>query len=1071
MAPLPPSRVVSGLYPPSSTSAATHQYLNDRSLTFASEWHFKPEGVKLVKDRFEEELRKRRLEAIHGWMEEDQTFRIRCHPGDAPRIWPLFYVVVSKIINDETGGDDDNSSHVSWTAGYVEDPFESDLIEGLEDYLKRTGQDDTVGGTQQELSEADFKVCDRFPEEIMSFTSKTTWPQIEDPSIVPNLVLDEFASNKNIKELEVLTGCRLIKALNARKIYIGGQSEKNCALAIGKLDILHKYQSMTACQKHIFYGEGEEDFKLIIKPIVDVKMHYFKTTLLEYLLIDFKCNYLTLPTASTVRIAPYDRAKYLYASVNKVNVTPAVKPEDKDRGLTEWKDFKYCGRGQPPEFLQEDATLTQAEVSASMENAPGPSNSARAQAIVSRENKDALIVRWAENVPPVVPLARAVQRLGPSVSMSNSVSTNGNKSRPSWDNYSAFESTPLLRHEFKPRQVSNGLVQSLSQMATSAQGVEIQSSRTPQPMVPQQYAPSQTANISANGPSTNPSHPPRQPLSTISDVQQYAPSQKSRLPTSEAPTVPIQQPRQPMSTISTAQPATDRVPAPSSAASTRTASTASAAERLDLPQSEHRLADNPRVENQASVNKSDVLDSFVYKEPERSLLDDDISLLNFTDPIMQPMQLGHQATAIPDNSRPELESRQPLSEVETRMFHNTMNQRAPKPKPKSTPYTGRLPGLDPVKSTPGTTKDISVVDPLPEFCQELEGSFQDMMKPAQGFRGQVQVQAEFGRVLLNSIHPKHVTSKGSSDNAKTSESLQKLLDSADFTSFTNVLTTTPGEMPYLLNLTGDDGKDLWEKKSPVWNVEYEFFFIDNFADKQNSRFRVVIDAETFGIQIKRHCPLGSIYVHGTCRHWDFRVTVTGIERDRALEEEFGELATAVESSLHVPPDSTTPHLFFKLDEPISKRFELAAIRVYRTCRYKSKDANSMLKISEVYSPDIHKTSVPKECSTHFKLLPGPPERKPCEKPGLGHWFEVSISSAQLDSVLEQNQTLELGEEAKWTPEGLSKLGFAKSIYLRACEMLKQMDGIGQYNNNGVDIKAPQPAKESKVALNPEDDYW
>jgi hypothetical protein len=61
MTPNPPGRIRSGLYPPSSTSAATVQYLNDRALTFASEWYFKPEGVKLVKERFEAELGKRRI--------------------------------------------------------------------------------------------------------------------------------------------------------------------------------------------------------------------------------------------------------------------------------------------------------------------------------------------------------------------------------------------------------------------------------------------------------------------------------------------------------------------------------------------------------------------------------------------------------------------------------------------------------------------------------------------------------------------------------------------------------------------------------------------------------------------------------------------------------------------------------------------------------------------------------------------------------------------------------------------------------------------------------------------------
>jgi hypothetical protein len=61
------------------------------------------------------------------------------------------------------------------------------------------------------------------------------------------------------------------------------------------------------------------------------------------------------------------------------------------------------------------------------------------------------------------------------------------------------------------------------------------------------------------------------------------------------------------------------------------------------------------------------------------------------------------------------------------------------------------------------------------------------------------------------------------------------------------------------------------------------------------------------------------------------------------------------------------------------------------------------------------------------------------------------SAYQLNGILEQNEKLELGE--KWTPEKLSELDIAKSIYLPALEILKQMDGIGQYNHNDLRLNA------------------
>jgi hypothetical protein len=418
-----------------------------------------------------------------------------------------------------------------------------------------------------------------------------------------------------------------------------------------------------------------------------------------------------------------------------------------------------------------------------------------------------------------------------------------------------------LRHGFRPKQISDGLIRKLSSISAR---VDATPSSESQPLVPQLEVSNRVPSSPANG----------------------------------ASTAPLQHARTDTSAISSESSAVNVSPAPSSVLLNGTVPAAALDEDLEAPHCENPASNLPAPRIQVSVGKKfDSIESYLYREPGRSLLDDDISGLLNT-PVMQPLKWEPPPTATSKTALAVLENQQPLSEAETRLFRNTMNQRAPKP--KSNPFVGRLPGLEPVKLTSTTAKSISVVDPVPEFLQEIDESFQDLMKPAQGFRGKVQVQAEFGRVLLHSIHSKHITSKGSTDNTKTSRSLQNLLDSADFTSFTGVLTTSSGEMPYLLTLTDGDAKKLWEKKSPDWTAEYEFFFIDNLAHNPNSRFRVVIDAEGFGTQIKSHRSLGSIYVHGACRHWDFCVTATGIESGRALEEEFGELATAVESSLYIP---------------------------------------------------------------------------------------------------------------------------------------------------------------------------
>lgn len=151
---------------------------------------------------------------------------------------------------------------------------------------------------------------------------------------------------------------------------------------------------------------------------------------------------------------------------------------------------------------------------------------------------------------------------------------------------------------------------------------------------------------------------------------------------------------------------------------------------------------------------------------------------------------------------------------------------------------------------------------------------------------------------------------------------------------------------------------------------------------------------------------------------------------------------------------------------MAERFQLAEIRVNRICRYKSGNTRSTLKISELQSLDIEKVTVPGKPLTIFKLSPGASDRKPYQK--LGHWYEVSISSSQLDELLEENKQLQLGEETRWTAKELLDADVAPSIYLPTCEMLKKMDGVGQHNHNGLDVRSGVTSTESQVSEKPKD---
>jgi hypothetical protein len=389
--------------------------------------------------------------------------------------------------------------------------------------------------------------------------------------------------------------------------------------------------------------------------------------------------------------------------------------------------------------------------------------------------------------------------------------------------------------------------------------------------------------------------PPRalQPLAPQASVQNAGPHPSLR-------GLPFQKKRHSISNLSPPKQGTNSISTYSSGSPARAVSASEFFEGLTGPQSTSPPATPGRVIQVDTSNTSNT-DSFFSQQPERSLLDDDISVIDFTDPVMQPLSPNTHTTQSPNTSRLGSENLQRLSEVETRTFHNTMNQRAPKP--KQNPYAGRLPELPqkPSRKIADWAKIIPVIDPIPEFIQEMEENIRYLMQPAQGFRGQVQVQAEFGRILLNSINRKHITPKGATDNTKSSEQLQSLFGSEEFAFFTNVLSTSPGEMPYLLNLTDSKGNGLWDMtEQAAWTVEYEFCFVDRLASHGRSRFRVVINGENFTMRIEKARPLDDLYIHGTCRHWDIKISATGIESGESLREKYDSLAQAIQSSLHVP---------------------------------------------------------------------------------------------------------------------------------------------------------------------------
>lgn len=150
---------------------------------------------------------------------------------------------------------------------------------------------------------------------------------------------------------------------------------------------------------------------------------------------------------------------------------------------------------------------------------------------------------------------------------------------------------------------------------------------------------------------------------------------------------------------------------------------------------------------------------------------------------------------------------QPKSEVASRKFFDTMNQKASKggkKKGKVGEFAARLdlPETIPVRGPP------TGLDPSPQFMTDANAGFLAMMEGARGFRGELQVHAEFGRIILKTVNPKHITDDKKSDLLLEKRELDDILTpnykipgaSYCHPFFTRVLTAIPPDIDRIVNI-------------------------------------------------------------------------------------------------------------------------------------------------------------------------------------------------------------------------------------------------------------------------------
>jgi hypothetical protein len=244
------------------------------------------------------------------------------------------------------------------------------------------------------------------------------------------------------------------------------------------------------------------------------------------------------------------------------------------------------------------------------------------------------------------------------------------------------------------------------------------------------------------------------------------------------------------------------------------------------------------------------------------------------------------------------------SEVSTRIFHLTMNQKAGKnrkdPRHKSLPssFAARLDLPDPLPVSQVKSQALNLDLDMQELIVQ---SFKKIMNTVRGYRGHINVQVTFGRILLANVPYQHIDRMTAEfEGYMFPEDLKKLLDQqVTETHFTRVLTCNASDIHFLLDVqTNVDNKRMWSKHPISREVLYEF----QFATGDN-RFIVQMNADSLKYEIKTPRDLGSIFVHGIKRRWDLSIQVQGntkYQENDNNEAEYHEIAQCISDTMFVP---------------------------------------------------------------------------------------------------------------------------------------------------------------------------
>ncbi|KAJ4137777.1 hypothetical protein NW768_003367 [Fusarium equiseti] len=364
-------------------------------------------------------------------------------------------------------------------------------------------------------------------------------------------------------------------------------------------------------------------------------------------------------------------------------------------------------------------------------------------------------------------------------------------------------------------------------------------------------------------------------------------------------------------------------------------------------------------------------------------------------------------------------------------------------------------------------------DECARIFHEAERKLQELVKVLQVVPGHISVQARFGRLCIKDIPAAEVymnpTPYGPWHTIGTTA--KSLNDTNPPVEFSPILTTSAAEANLISQVPG--GRTSWVLVGR--RVFYEFvcmqeLYISGEAEPhcQENRLVVNVDADDFTHEcLPLPHEVSRAFVHCTRRAWDIELCIS--QRDMTqVTEDFEEFAASLVLSMDIATNEIG-EIGIQVEPESVTGWHVERVRVCHEATYRN----------GAKGPSCLKTTmfrvVERIPGTSKSLYRG--QSVPVALPRHGQipqWYEATISSIKAEDVLQENVGLELGEQASWSTDELKRHGAFKAVCEPAIRMVRQMDKVGNSNENGHGTQTDQPPFDAVQYLEDKEkkySYW